>query len=541
MEEILGRETRYRAFWWSPDSKRLSFFRFDDSRVPLFPLFDANGVHGHTEFQRYPKAGDPNPTVRIGVVSVGDTTKSWAAFDSEVDQYFGPPFWTPDGKELLVQWMNRGQDTLKIFAVDPSNGRTREIYLEHQPSWVDWNEELWFLPKGGSFILKSDRDGWAHLYEYSLTGKFIRQLTSGEWAVDNVRHVDEKNGCVYFTAMKEASTRTDLYVLELRRGEAKRLTFGEYTHVVSLSPNARYFLTSYSNVSTPTRIALLDAKGNVLREVADSKAATFNEYALGKREIFSVPVSDGFHLPVRWLLPVPFDSLRRYPVIINVYGGPGRPSVGDSWGGISADWFAQEGIIQMTIDHRGAGHFGKKIVSLMHRRLGYWEMQDYGAVAAWLRTLPFVDTAKIAITGSSYGGYSASLALTAGAGDFNYGIAGSSVTDWRLYDSHYTERYMDTPAENPAGYDSSSVLTHVRQYKGLIRLVHGTMDDNVHMQNTIQLVDSLEDLGKHFELMLYPGGRHGWGGKKAQHSTTENNRFWYQYLLGRNLPDSLAH
>jgi dipeptidyl-peptidase 4 len=540
MEEILGRETRYRAFWWSPDSKHIAFMRFDDSGVPLFPLFDANGVHGTTEYQRYPKAGDPNPEVRIGFVKEGDSTKTWAAFNQADDQYFGPPFWTPDGKELLIQWMNRGQDTLKIFAVNPATGSKREVYLEHQPSWVDWNEDIWFLPKGRSFILKSDRDGWAHLYECSLSGGIKKQLTSGEWGIENVLLADETNRRVYFTARKEASTRIDLYVIGLDKGELQRLTFGEYSHSIDLSPHAQYFLTTYSNVKTPARIALLDIKGKHVRNVADSKNVAFSEYDLGRREIFTVAVPGGFRLPVRWTLPAGFDSLRRYPVIISVYGGPGRMSVNDTWNGLSRDWLAQEGVILMSIDHRCAGHFGKNIVAQMHRRLGYWEMQDYGSIARWLRSLPYVDSTRIGITGSSYGGYVASLALTAGAAEFNYGIAGSSVIDWRLYDSHYTERYMDSPSENPAGYDSSSVLSYVENYKGLLKLYHGTMDDNVHLQNSLQFMDALQEKQKHFELMVYPGGRHGWGGEKGRHLLRENNRFWFQQLLQKELPGYMA-
>jgi dipeptidyl-peptidase-4 len=538
-EEILGRPSRYRAFWWSPDSRRILFYRFDDSKVPMFPLYSSEGQHGSIEKTRYPKVGDPNPEVRIGVVPVAGGPVTWGDFNEKQDQYFGMPFWTPDGKQAFVQWMNRQQDTMKIYAVNPETGAKAEIYTEYQKSWVEWFESLHFLKNNKGFILRSDKDGWSHLYLHAMDGRPIARLTEGKWAVSDIEAVDEDDNMVYFTAKKEASTRTDLYKVQLDGKNLVRLTFGPYTHNVNVSPKGKFFITRYSNVSTPTMMVLCNSHGNTTRELGTSKTKDFDNYLLAKTELFHIRTADGYELPATWTLPLDFDQNKKYPVIIGIYGGPSSPTVSDSWGGLRSQWLASEGAIQFSVDHRGSGHFGKEGAALMHRNLGKWEMNDYIEAVKWLRTKPFVDSTKVCITGGSYGGYVTCMALTYGADYFTHGIASSSPTSWELYDSHYTERYMDTKEENPEGYKFASVLTHADKYKGMLLIVHGTMDDNVHMQNSIQLIDKLEDLGKHFEMMVYPGGRHGWGGAKATHSRNESYRFYYRYLLGKPFPEEL--
>ncbi|HCV42970.1 MAG TPA: peptidase S9 family protein, partial [Bacteroidetes bacterium] len=343
MEEVLGRETQYKAFWWSPDSKRLAFFRFDDTHVPVFPLFNAEGVHGSIENQRYPKAGDPNPEVRIGIVPVGGGNIVWADFNQKDDQYFGTPFWIPDSRQLVVQWMNRGQDTLKLHLIDPGTGKKKELYVEHQPSWVDWFTSIYFLKNGSGFIINSDKDGWHHLYLHAMDGTLKIQITQGKWNVADLLYVDEPARLAYFTAKKEASTRTDFYRASLGEGEPVRLSFGEFTHSIKLSPMAGYFITTYSNISTPLRMALLNTNGALIRELGDSKTTEFDNYAIGKTELFRVKTTDGYNLPVIWTLPADFDADKKYPVLISVYGGPDQASVADSWRGIRPQWWAMEG------------------------------------------------------------------------------------------------------------------------------------------------------------------------------------------------------
>ena len=539
MEEILGRSTRYKAFWWSPDSKMLAFMRFDDSKVPVFPLYNSEGTHGFLEQTPYPKPGDPNPDVRIGIVPASGGAIVWADFNEKDDQYFGTPLWTPDSKEVWIQWMNRGQDDYKIYGTDTRTGKKRLVYTEQQPSWIDLDLDgrVDFLKNNKGFIIKSDKEGWMHLYYYGMDGKLKNRITEGRWQVSNVLLVDEEEGVLFFTAKKEASTRTDLYKIKLNGKDLTRLTFGEYTHNVSLSPKGNYFTTSYSNVSNPTKMAVCSEKGKILRELGDIRGKEFDNYELAKTELVYFTTPDGYKLPATIVLPLDLDPNKKYPVLINIYGGPNSGTVSDGWKGIGTQWWALEGMISVSVDHRGSGHFGKEGVALMHRNLGKWEMNDYIECVKWLRLKPYVDAKKIAITGGSYGGYVTAMALTAGADYFTHGIAVSSPTDWRLYDTHYTERFMDTPAENPEGYKAGSAMTYADKLKGVLRIVHGTMDDNVHMQNSIQLVDKLQDLGKHFEFMVYPGGRHGWGGAKGVHSRVETTRFYYQNLLEKPFPE----
>lgn len=542
-EEILGRRSRYRSFWWSPDSKKICFMRMDDTQVPLFPIYGETGQHGYSENTRYPKAGDANPTVRIGIISPDGGGVSWADFNEKDDQYFGLPYWTPDSKNLLVQWMNRGQDNLKIFAVDPLTGNKKEIYNEVQKTWVELDDQgsrISFLKENKGFIMKSDKDGWDQLYLHNSDGSLKNKITNGEhWSTD-ILYIDEVKNIVYFTSRKENSVRTDLYKASLDGKSQQRLTFGDFTHNVDLSPNGSYFITRYSNSLTPDRMALVDNKGKTIVELGDSKGAEFDNIEIAKTEIIRIPSEDGlFQLPIRITWPLNYKPNASYPVMINIYGGPNAGTVRDGWQfNGQTQWLAKEGLIQVSMDHRASGHFGKTGVNYMHRNLGKWELKDWITIVKWLRQHG-ADSTRVGISGFSYGGYMTCMALTAGAGYFTHGLAGGSVTDWRLYDSHYTERYMDTPTENPEGYNAGSIFPYTDKYKGLIRIYHGTMDDNVHMQNSLQLIKKLQESKKHFEFMLYPGGRHGWGGPQQAHSTNENNNFIYSNLLKKEMPKAM--
>lgn len=543
-EEILGRSTNYKAFWWAPDSKQLAFMRFDDTHVPMFPIYVSKGKHGYLEETRYPKAGDDNPTVRIGMVDVvsGDKNVVWADFDEFEDQYFGQPYWAFDSQSMMVQWMDRNQQNLKFYEVNPASGTKKEIYDEKQSSWInlDHDERITYLADNAHYILKSDKTGWAHYFLYTLDGKLVNPITQGEWRVTKIEYIDEKSKTLFFSARKEHSTRHDLYSVSFSGKNMKRLTFGDYSHQISFSPDGEHFITTYSNVDTPTKISLLNKKGKIIKEIADSKSEDFDNYNIGKTEMVFIPSADGnYQLPAVITYPIDFDEANEYPVIMSIYGGPDAGTVYDTWKGTGNQYWAKEGIIQISADHRASGHFGKKGVALMHRKLGHWEMIDYETVAQWLKAKPYVKKDKLLITGHSYGGYITSLALTKSSHLFDYGIAGAPVTSWELYDTHYTERFMDRPQDNEEGYKNSSVLPYVDRYKGVLRLMHGDMDDNVHLQNTTQLVDALTD-GQHaFELMIYPGSRHGFEARKRAYDFGERVRFYYQYLLEKPVPEKL--
>jgi dipeptidyl-peptidase-4 len=540
-EEILGRPTRYRAFWWSPDSKHIAFMHFDDSPVPVFPIYVSTGQHGYLENERYPKAGDMNPYVKIGITSVDNPAIIWADFNEKDDQYFGMPYWSPSGK-LLVQWMNRGQDNLKLYEVDLASGKKREVYDEKQKTWIDLDDadRIEFLSAGKGWIIKSDKDGWENLYLFDDQGKFITQLTSGNFWGTSILRIDEKSKTIFFRARKENSARFDLYKVGLDGKGLARLTFGDYSHdQVNISPNGKYFITTYSNLSTPYRMALLDMKGKVIRELGDSRGIAFENYSVPKSELKYAKSQDGlFNLPVLITYPTNFDPNKKYPVLISIYGGPNAGTVYDRWrpvGGVN-QWWAQEGLIQVSFDNRSSGHFGKNGMNYIYRQLGKFEIEDYMSCAQWLKQQAWIDSNRLCITGGSFGGYMTCMALTYGADVFPFGIANSSVTDWSLYDTHYTERYMDQPKENPDGYRATSVLTYADRYKGLLRIIHGTSDDNVHMQNSIQFISKLEDSKKHFEFMVYPGERHGISAAKGQHNRLESYQFIYDRLLNKPMP-----
>ncbi len=545
MEEILGRRGRNRSFWWSPDSKHITFFRSDDTKVPVFTITDATGLHGIVETQRYPKVGDPNPEVKVGIVEPDGGNVVWAAFNEKDDQYFGLPYWKPDGNSLLVQWMNRLQDNLIIYEVNIFTGKKTEFYNEKQKSWIDLDDQggrIQFLKENTDFILTSDVTGWNHLYLYDIKGKLINAITSGKFTVTGITYIDEKKGIVYFTARGlENTARNDFYRVNINGKNMERLTLGEYNNSINLSPEGSYFITTYNNATTPGKMTLISTKRKIIKELGDSKGADFDNFNLAKTEVIRVKSDDGLYdLPMKVTWPVNMDKNKKYPVLVSIYGGPNAGTVMDTWGlNGNQQWYAKEGLIQVSMDHRASGHFGKEGVSNMYHNLGYWEMKDYSTLVKWLIANGSANASKICITGFSYGGYMACYALTYASDVFTHGMAGGSITDWTLYDSHYTERFMGTPANNPDGYKSSSVMTHADKYKGMIQIVHGMIDDNVHMQNSIQFISKLQDLKKDFEFMPYSGGRHGWGGNKGMHFQNMKTKFIYKYLLDKDVPKTM--
>lgn len=523
-EEILGRDSKYAAFWWSPDSRYLAFYRFDDSEVPVFPIYNSMGQHGYVENTHYPKAGDPNPKVKIGVVDVAAGSVTWADFNPDEDQYFGTPFWCPDGSGLLVQWMPREQNELRLYELNPASGASKAIYDEKYPTWIDWIEDLTWVHDG--FLIVRDGDGWEQIYYYGNDGTPKGKLTAGNNWKTKILKVDEAKKLVYYQSCGELSTRTDLYRVRLDGTRQQRLTFGDYTHDKFLiSPDGSYVITTYANVTTPPRIALIDTRNGKHRDIADSKGPKLDEANLKYKDMVWLTTKDGFRLPgcISW--PKDMKEGVKYPVVMQIYGGPNSPSVKEYWS--SPRFLNSDSLIRISVDHRGSGHCGKKGMDYMHRHLGKWEMNDYIEWVEWLRQQPYVDPERIMISGGSYGGYMAAMGVTYGAGYFQYAISQYPVVDWTLYDSHYTERYMDRPQDNPEGYKEASVLTYVDRYqskgKSMLYLEHGLMDDNVHVQNTFQLVDALQKQEKQFWLMTYPNERHGWFVKLKYTSKAREN------------------
>ncbi len=533
-EEILGRGSRHAAFWWSPDSRKIAFIRFDDSPIPTFSLFSSTGDHGNLEIERYPKAGDPNPFVKLGVVSATGGKIVWADIEERADHYVAWPIWFRDSTKLTFQWMNRDQTNIIIYTMDLESGNKKELYNENQTAWVEFFEDLHFFEDGNGFLLRSDRDGWSHLYVFAIDGKLEKRLTEGEWTVTDIALVDEGNKQIFFHAKKGETTETHLFRINWDGSGLMRLTREPGSHRGDVSPAGTYIIDRFSNIQTPSRLDLLTSDGTRVRNIADSHTSLLEEYTIGRKELFTITTEDGRVLPACWTLPPDFDTNKIYPVLFTIYGGPGSSDVSNSYPRLSQLYLAQEGIIVFAIDHRGSGHFGKQGMALMHRNLGKWEMSDLIQGIKWLHKKSFVDKTRIGITGGSYGGYTTCMALTYGADYFTHGYARSSVTDWRLYDSVYTERYMDRPVDNPEGYSFGAAMTHAHKLKGILFMSHGDLDDNVHMQNTIQLIDRFMDLGKStFEFMVYPDQRHGTRGKKREYSNRHFIDFWFKHFLNR--------
>lgn len=535
MEEIIGRSLNYRAFWWAPNSEMIAFLRFDDSLVPNFPLVNYSSLHGEVEWEHYPKPGDPNPIVKMGIAHTNINKVVWIDEDETVDQYTAWPFWTHDSKELFYQVLNRKQNDLQILSANPKTGKNTIIYEEKQPTWAEFFEDINILKNNKGFILRSDKDGWKHLYYYDMNGKLKKQLTNGDWNVSQIVLIDEENQKIYFEANKGERLDTHLFVVDLDGGNLKQLTKISGTHNAIVSPNGKYFYDTYSDVNTPPKLNLYDGDGNLIKNLGDRRSNIYDEYKLGKTELFTIKTDDGIDLPTMWILPPDFDENKKYPILFSVYGGPGRTEVANSFSAYLDRYFiSQSGIIYFVVDHRGSGYFGKIGKDNLYLNLGKWEINDYSEAVKWLKTKSFVDSTKIGITGSSYGGYVTCMALTLGADYFTHGLAEYSVTDWALYDNVYTERYMGLPSENKEGYKFGSAMTHAGKYKGLLRITHGTLDDNCHLQNTLQLVDKFTTMNKHFELMLYPNERHGVGFPKWMHAQTEYVKFWFKNFLGKD-------
>lgn len=553
-EEIFGRPSRYCAFWWSPDSKVLAFYRFDNSNVPMFPIYLPDGKRGILNETRYPKTGESNPKVKIGFVSAAGGETLWADFDSEKDQYFGTPFWNGDGTRLMVSWMDRAQDNLELFSVSPVDGTKVSIYKESQKSWIDWMDEMLF-GRNGIYIVR-DFTQWQQIYYLSYDGNTFTQLTGGNnWAV-HLKKLSPGEKELIFTARRDCDAREDIYRLDIKKQKIDRLSYGDLNFSVKeISDDCTSLVAEASNGRTPTQIVRIAVprRGAVKPEkdvtvMEDSKGPEFDEYAIAPRQLTSITTRDGLVIPalVTWPVDLDTNAVKKYPVKVNIYGGPDNPSVKDTWNNkvFGSQWWANHGVIQVVLDPRSAGHSGKKDIEAVYRYLNCLEIQDFIDGLKCFTSLPFVNPDKVGVEGFSFGGTNTTLLVTEGNEYFKYGIAGGGVYDWALYDTHYGERYMDRPQDNPEGYAASRVIDRIGNYKGdrtnMLRLTHGTGDDNVHFQNTLQLINQLQKDHKNFELMIYPGGMHGYRGDQKVQSDLQDYTFWYRYLLDSELPECLG-
>ncbi len=512
-EEIYGRGD-FRGHWWSPDSSRIAFLELDQSEVDTITLIDHLPIGQRQEVLRYPKAGRPNPKARLGVVAAAGgpvvwiDTSTWEAYEPLIVRVG----WSGDGSEVLFLVQDREQTWIDLAAGDVQSGEVTVLVHETSPAFIDVG--LVGLPLGladGSFLWLSGRSGYPHLYHFAADGQLIRQLTAGPWEVRELLGVDEIADWIYIVASVDSPIERHVHRVHLDGSGLERISRRSGEHQPLLAPDFAHYLDTWSDWDTPPQLRIHRSDGEPVRAIADRQVAALAEFSLPKIEFLQIPAADGFRLEAALLRPARFDPGQRYPVLYYTYGGPHAPTVRDRWGGPRAMWFrflAQQGYAVFLCDNRSASGKGVAPTWQIHRRLGAVELADIESCLQWLKQKPWIDPDRIGIYGSSYGGYLSAYALTH-SHTFRAGIAFAPVTDWRLYDSVYTERYMGRPQNNVSGYDTSSVLEAADRLDGELLLIHGTMDDNVHLQNTLQLVDALQRAGKSFELMLYPTARHG--------------------------------
>ncbi len=499
------------AYWWAPDSSRLAFLEMDERPVTRYPLVNFLSYTAGVNFMRYPKAGDPNPIVRVGVVPVAGGKIAWMNTGAATDMYIPRVAWLPDSRRLAIQRLNRAQTRLELAFADALSGQAKPVLTEEDKYWINLHGDPKFLDDGRRFLWTSERDGFPHLYLYDVVGTMVKQLTRGAWEAD-LLGVDEKQGVVYFVSTEKSPIERHLYRVPLAGGEPARLTRQGGNHSINLSPNAAWYVDTYSNALTPPRQDVYRADGTRAAILNENKVTELAEYALSPVEFLTVRGATGERLHAFMIKPPDFAPSRRYPVLVYIYGGPHSQIVRDTWGDRRSLWhqmMAQKGYIIFGLDNRGMAARGHAFESPIYHHMGREELADQLAGVEYLKSLPYVDGSRIGIYGGSYGGYMTLNALFRAPDVFKAGVALAPVTDWRQYDTIYTERYMGLPQDNAEGYKESSPVTHAGNLRGKLLLAHGTGDDNVHFANTVELSEEFVKAGRYADLLIYPARGHG--------------------------------
>jgi dipeptidyl-peptidase-4 len=497
------------AWWWSPDSRHIAYMQFDISREPVFPQVSLLKTNGILEPERYPQPGDPNPDVRIGVIPAEGGATRWLDLGDTRDHLLARVEWLPSSTGVAVERLNRVQNQLDLLLADAKTGTSRVLLHEEDPYWINVNNHLHFFRDGSRFLWGSERDGFLHLYLYGMDGKLESQITHGDWQVDRVLQVDEGKGVIYYESTEESPLESQFYSIRLDSAGKQRLTSTKGSHAVNLSPSLEFWTDAFSSLTAPPRTGLFRSGGNQLM-VLRAPDASLADYDLQTPEIHTVKTPDGDLLYGRLIKPAGFTSSRKYPMIIEVYGGPGNQTVRDKWLGLSWEQaLAQRGFVVWQLDNRGSTGRGHKFESVIYHHLGEHELADQLLGLDYLNSLGFIDPARVGIYGWSYGGYMTLYSLCNAPGRFQAGVSGAPVTSWRTYDSIYTERYMGLPSANPEGYDKTSPIPHAGDLKAKLLMLHNLEDDNVHFQNTMRMAAELERSGKQFSMLVYPEKSHG--------------------------------
>ena len=540
-EEIFGR--RDIGYWWSPDSTAIAFLQTDESPVGIAYFLDHRSIYPRLIEQRHSKTGTANPVVRVGIIDIGDGKTTWLGLSQDSYEYIIRVKWLPDSTKLSVQTMNRNQDHLDLYIADRSSGEATHTLTETNEGWINIHDDLHFLEDGKHFIWASERDGYNHLYLYTMDGKLVNQVTKGDWAIASsgggvywvrqaIAAIDEAKNWVYFTSLKESSLERHLYRVRLDGTELERLSKEAGTHGIVFSHDAMYYMDRYSNITSPPSLTLHKNDGTRISTLAKSRTVIPEKLDIRHPEIFTIPAEDGFPLPAQIYKPKDFDPNKKYPLILNVYGGPSAPEVKNSW---HAGYFEQillrKGYLVASVDNRSATGISKTLENtILKNTMGDGELGDLVAAVKWLKAQPYIDPERVGIWGWSGGGTFTLLAMTRSQ-EFKAGIAVAAVTAWRYYDTIWAEALMKLPDENPEGYEKNDLNRYAKDLHGRLLIVHGTYDDNVHIQNIWTFVDELIKANKMFDLMIYPMRKHGIADRAARvHLYTKMLEFWEKNL-----------
>ncbi len=526
-----------RAFDWNTNSTKIGFIRFDETNVPEFSMDLYNqGLYPTQSVFKYPKAGEKNAEVSLHIYDVNASKTQKIDLSNYNDFYIARLKWTNDANILSAQVLNRHQDNLDLLFVDGNSGAKKVVLNEKDKAYVDITDNLTFL-KDNSFIWTSEKDGFNHIYHYDKSGKLKNQVTKGKWEVTSYYGFDEKNKTVYYQSVENGSINRDVYSISIDGKSKKRITLKTGTNNATFSPNFQYFINTYSSATSAPYYSLNDSKtSKEVKKIQSNEAVEekLAKYTISPKEFSTITTEKGHVLNTWMIKPKDFDPTKKYPVFMFQYSGPGSQQVANTWNGTNDYWFmmlAQKGYIVACVDGRGTGFKGADFKKCTQKELGKYEVEDQIDAAKVFGKYAFVDKSRIGIFGWSYGGFMASNCIFQGADTFKTAIAVAPVTSWRYYDSVYTERYMQTPQENASGYDNNSPITHVNKLKGNFLLIHGTADDNVHVQNTMKMVEALVQANKQFDWAIYPDKNHGiFGGKTRLQLYTKMTNFILEKL-----------
>ncbi len=525
MAEFVAQEEMRRAtgYWWSPDDAHIAFVRVDETPVKVTQRFEIAADNVATFAQRYPAAGGANVLVRVGVMDIRSGATTWLDLGPQSDIYLARVNWLPDGKTVAIQRESRDQRRLDLLFADIKTGKSRVVLTETSDSWIDLNDELTFLKDTPEFVWASERDGFNHLYLYSIDGRLLRQLTAGEWNVDDfrgraIKSIDEAKRTIYFTATEKTPIERQLYSTSLDTPDPhniNRISQEDGLHSISMSPDARFYVDTFNSTAQPPQVSLHSADGKLVSYLLENRLNDQHPDAPyvadnSVPEFGTLTAADGQLLHYQVFKPRHFDPAKRYPAIVDVYGGPDVQRVVNRWTGSTfTQILTRSGYVVFQLDNRGTASRGTAFQAAIHHPVGDVDVADQVQGARWLASQTFVDPSRVGVWGWSYGGYLTLMLMFKAPDVFSAGAAGAPVTDWTLYDTHYTERYLGKPQDNAAGYEASSVLPYAKDLRGKLLVIHGMADDNVLFLNSTKLFRRLQDLGKPFDIMIYPGAKHG--------------------------------